>query len=244
MFGRRKRDERPDDERPDQDLDDRADDLDDGLDHDAGLPDAGVAAATIGPWDSAAAPADDVMRVDLGALRVPMREGLELRVDMNEQRPIAATLVDPDGTLQLLAFAAPRSLGLWDDVRAELAESVRTSGGTTSEASGPYGTELHAEVVTELERGKPSRQKLRFIGIDGPRWLLRATISGAAVTDDAKAAGLLELLGLVVVHRGDEAMAPRDLLPLQLPSDATPSAVEPPPSFDPFERGPEITERR
>ena len=50
----------------------------------------------------------------------------------------------------------------------------------------------------------------------------------------------------VVVVRGTEAMAPRELLPLRLP-DATP-APEPEPEgrapLEPFARGPEITEIR
>jgi hypothetical protein len=50
----------------------------------------------------------------------------------------------------------------------------------------------------------------------------------------------------VVVVRGGEAMAPRELLPLRLPDAAAAPAPEPEgrPPLDPFERGPEITEIR
>jgi hypothetical protein len=47
--------------------------------------------------------------------------------------------------------------------------------------------------------------------------------------------------------RGDEAMPPRELLPLRLPGDLAAAVAEAPAGqprdeLDPFERGPEITE--
>ena len=69
--------------------------------------------------------------------------------------------------------------------------------------------------------------------------------------DDSAAGPLLDVFRAVVVVRGSDPMAPRELLPLRLPSDAAeaPDAAEADgegetPSIDPFERGPEITEVR
>jgi hypothetical protein len=56
---------------------------------------------------------------------------------------------------------------------------------------------------------------------------------------------LLELFRDVVVVRGAAPMAPRDPIPLRLPSDPAEQAESSEPAHDPlnpFARGPEITE--
>ncbi|HCE60952.1 MAG TPA: DUF3710 domain-containing protein, partial [Janibacter terrae] len=91
-----------------------------------------------------------------------------------------------------------------------------------------------------------------FAGVDGPRWFLRAVYSGAAAVDESARAALDEVVRSVVVDRGEEPRAPREMLPLTMPSTqraARPAADEPadaPVEDDlrPFERGPEITEVR
>jgi hypothetical protein len=75
---------------------------------------------TTGPFDITDAPDDELARVDLGALHVPVSE-LELRLDVSEtQDVVSVTLVGANGQMQLGAFAAPRSEGIWDEVRAEI----------------------------------------------------------------------------------------------------------------------------
>lgn len=59
--------------------------------------------------------------------------------------------------------------------------------------------------------------------VEGPRWLLRGIVYGqAALTEGVEppVAELLTAFRRVIVRRGDQAMAPGDLLPLQLPADA------------------------
>ena len=88
-----------------------------------------------GPWDEADAPADEVNRIDLGGLRVPVPPGHEVRVDVNpEGEVIAATLVSGPSAMQVNVFAAPRTSGIWDEVRTEIAASVTGSGGRVLEA--------------------------------------------------------------------------------------------------------------
>ena len=97
---------------------------------------------------------------------------------------------------------------------------------------------------------------VRFVGVNGRRWFLRALFTGQAAVDPGAAAPLEALLREVVVVRGDLPMPPRDMLELRLPPDAAKALEEqaraqqeqqqgrfsPPP--DPFERGPEFTETR
>ncbi len=205
-----------------------------------------------GPWDSSDAPDDDVPRIDLGAIHVPAPDGVELRVDVQEQLVINATLVHGPNAIQIQAFAAPKKSGIWLDVRDEIAASVRDSGGSIELADGPLGPELHARVTPPPpDQGGPPAgtgpQPLRFIGVDGPRWFLRGLLSGPAATDEGQARRLIELFRGTIVHRGGDAMAPRELLPLRLPKEAMQQAPHPEesrPTLDMLERGPEITETR
>jgi hypothetical protein len=202
----------------------------------------GPPARPTGPLDIHDLPEDDeTARIDLGAVAIPVPDGFEVRVDVQDEVIVAATLVDGANELQVHAFAAPRSSGLWAEVRAEIATSLRSSGGAAEDVQGPFGAELRARVP--VEGGSP--QPARFLGVDGPRWFLRGLVTGPASTDPVQAARLEAAFRGVVVNRGSEAMAPRDMLPLRLPVD--PEAAEAPPegparTLDLFERGPEITE--
>ena len=90
-----------------------------------------------------------------------------------------------------------------------------------------------------------------FAGIDGRRWFLRVVYSGSPAVDEEARAPFDEVLRSVVVARGDEPRAPRELLPLQMPEAAVSGPTEldedgAPTGDDlqPFDRGPEITETR
>jgi hypothetical protein len=195
-----------------------------------------------GPVDIADLPAgDEIQRIDLGSLHVPVPDGLEVRVDVQDDVIVAATMVDGSNELTIHAFAAPRSSGLWSEVRDEIAESLRESGGAAETAEGPFGAELRARVPVEGGGNQPAR----FVGVDGPRWFLRGLVTGPASTDPVRAKKLEAAFRGVVVNRGGEAMAPRDMLPLRLPVDVVgePPPAEPPNhSLELPERGPEITE--
>lgn len=193
-----------------------------------------------GPWDVAEVPDDDLVRVDLGGLRVPAPTDIELRVEADPAGTVAAVLlVDGGSTLALGAFAAPRREGIWDEVRAEMLQSLREEGGNGREREGPFGTEL-AGTVAAAE----GRQAVRFVGIDGPCWFLRGAFTGPAATNPSQAVALEEALRQVVVSRGGEALPVRDPLPLTLPAEVVEQAAEEAGRSAPAvpERGPEITE--
>jgi hypothetical protein len=150
---------------------------------------------TTGPFDVRDMPDDDRPRVDLGALRVPVWEGIDLRLDVNEaQQVVSATLASADGQMQLGVFAAPRNEGIWDDVRDEIRQSLASQGGsTTDEPDGPFGPEL---------RGT----------LKGPEGSMPVNATKAAPFEDA--------LRAIVVVRGSEPLPVREPVPLQLPKEA------------------------
>lgn len=189
---------------------------------------SGLSPRPQGPFDVTEV-TDEVHRVDLGALRVPGVPGMELRLEVEDgsRRVIAVTVVLAGSTVQFQAFAAPRTQGIWAEVRGEIAASLAGAGGATQEVPGPYGTELLARVPAQAPDGTQGTAPARFVGVDGPRWFLRAVFSGPAAVDAEAAAPLESLLRSVVVVRGSEAMAPRDLLPLQLPQGQPPLPAPP-----------------
>jgi hypothetical protein len=156
--------------------------------------------------------------VDLGALRIEPKRGMQLRLDIDKtnNRVIAVTLEHDGSTVQLQPFAAPRSGGLWHGIRAQIMDQVRTQGGTVVETEGPFGPEVSAKVPVQSGSAYSTRN-VRFVGVDGPRWFLRAVIGGPAATDSEAAEVIHTMIRRVVVVRGNTPLPPRDLLPLRVP---------------------------
>lgn len=214
-----------------------------------------------GPWDSSEVAADDeVIRLDFGSLQVPGVDGMSVSLEMEEasQQVVAITISIGDAAVQLQPFAAPRSGDFWQEVRAELKKGITTSGGTVDEGRGTLGSHISATVPTLTPEGENVMQSVRFVGVDGPRWLLRGVLLGKAATSDREAELFEDIMRGCVVVRGQQPMAPGDLLPLRVPADAQEAMAgdelddddgaeldaaggyrEP---LNPFERGPEITE--
>ncbi|MCA0335802.1 MAG: DUF3710 domain-containing protein [Actinobacteria bacterium] len=203
-----------------------------------------------GPFDVSESPGGEG-HLDLGSLRVAGVEGMQLRleIDQEQQQVVGATVVLADSSLQLQAFAAPRSGGLWSEIRDEIASSVVSRGGTAETAPGPLGPELRTRMPSQDGNGRTVFAPARFLGVDGPRWFLRGVLTGRSAIDDAAAGELLDLFRSTIVVRGSDPMAPRELLPLSLPQSAPEpaagdTAADRDDTLNPFERGPEITEVR
>jgi len=196
-----------------------------------------------GPFDESEISSRDGY-VDLGALLITPSEGLQLRLEVEEatQRVVAVTMDLNGSSLQLQAFAAPKSEGLWDEIREQIGQSVGVQGGQVEEIQGTFGPELVAKLPAGLPDGSQGYRAARFIGVDGPRWFLRGVLGGAAALERTAAEPLEALFRQVVVVRGDSPMPPRDLLQLRLPKDATPTPPPAAPAVQEPERGPEITQ--
>jgi len=159
--------------------------------------------------------------VDLGGVKILPREGLHLRLEVEEesQRVVAVGLDYANSTLQVQPFAAPRSTGLWNEIRGQIAEQVQRQGGRVSERDGVFGPELVAEIPVAPPQGAPGETRVaRFVGVDGPRWFLRGVIAGDAAVKPEAAALVEDLFRSIVVVRGNTPMPPRDLIPLRMPS--------------------------
>lgn len=170
-----------------------------------------------GPFDESEANAARPY-IDLGSIKILPREGLNIRLEVEEngQRVVAAGLDFLDSTLQVQPFAAPRTVGLWEEIRAQIVAQVESQGGQVIDRDGAFGPEVLAQIPVTGDNAGEVRLA-RFIGVDGPRWFLRGVISGAGATDPEVAEQIDELFRGIVVVRGNQPMPPRELIPLKMP---------------------------
>lgn len=172
--------------------------------------------ATAGPFDESEV---NPVRpyVDLGGIKLVPRPDLAVRLEVEEgnKRVVAVALDYAGSTLQLQPFAAPRSSGLWNEIREQIVQQIEKQGGRTAASTGALGPELRAEIPAPGGQGV---RIARFVGVDGPRWFLRGVISGEAAVNPDAAAKVEELFRSVVVVRGTTPMPPRDLIPLHVPA--------------------------
>ncbi len=153
-------------------------------------------------------------RLDLGSVLIPMPTEGQLQVELTSTGvPSAIWVVTPNGRFTIAAYAAPKSGSLWREVAGELADSLRKDSAKVSIQQGPWGREVVGSATGAV----------RFIGVDGYRWMIRCVVNGAHETIDALTEEARQALADTVVRRGDTPLPVRTPLPVQLPE---PMAVQ------------------
>jgi hypothetical protein len=169
---------------------------------------------TVGPFDSS-----ELIQlrptIDFGSLQLPVREDVTLKLEVDEasSRIVALTVDHQGSSLQLQAFSAPGSAGIWHEIRKTLDDSILAQGGKTESVIGPLGPELNAQIPTR----DGGFRLAKFIGVDGPKWFLRGVISGLALGDTLAMTHMIDIFRSVVVVRGIAPMPPKELLQLSAP---------------------------
>lgn len=184
--------------------------------------DLGDGGGTSGPYDADDLPDGEQERVDLGSLLIAPEAGRELRLQVDEASGVVQSvmLAGSDGALELRAFAAPRNGDLWSEARPQIASEVAGRGGTATEREGRWGPELVCRVQVRTPDGQTGTQESRIIGVNGPRWLLRATLLGKPATDVDGSGDWEDVLSRVAVRRGAQAMPVGEPLPVTMPPQA------------------------
>lgn len=194
------------------------------LDEGAAAPGEGAASSSraSGPFDVSQVEGDGVERADLGSLLVPAIAERELRLQVDEKsgQVRAVMLAGSDGACEFQAFAAPRNGDLWSDVRPQIAEDMVRRGGHATEREGRWGTELVCQMPVKRPDGTTATQPSRILGINGDRWMLRASFLGRPALDPDATSEWEDALAQVVVRRGEQAMPVGEPLPVTLPDDA------------------------
>ena len=205
-----------------------------------------------GPYDVSEVPDNGVVRVDVGAMRIATFPDLQLsfETDPTQSRFMSILAIYQDGAMRMQPLAAPRSGGLWAEMRPAIMASIKQSGGDVDEVEGEFGIELLGVVPVVTPDGEQLRQPIRLIAYEGQRWMLHAVFMAAAAEEGGKAEMFEDILRQTVVVRGEQPMAPGDVLTISLPPGATPAAApqESAPADDieigPPEPGVHVTETR
>lgn len=147
-------------------------------------------------------------RLDLGSVLIPMPAAGQVQVELSQTGvPSAVWVVTPNGRFTIAAYAAPKSAGLWREVAGELAESLRKDTAEVSIETGPWGREVVGSASGAV----------RFIGVDGYRWMIRCVVNAAHETIGALTAEARTALADTVVRRDSTPLPVRTPLPVQLP---------------------------
>ncbi|WP_293004425.1 DUF3710 domain-containing protein [Mycobacterium sp.] len=147
-------------------------------------------------------------RLDLGSVLVPLPPAAQLQVELTEVGvPSAVWIVTANGRFTIAAYAAPKTGGLWREVAGELAESLRGDGASVTIQDGRWGREVVGTASGVV----------RFIGVDGYRWMIRCVVNGSIESIDALTEEARNALLDTVIRRGDTPLPVRTPLPVQLP---------------------------
>src|SRR5246127_1379264 len=150
----------------------------------------------------------ELARLDLGSVLIPVPEAGQLQVELTETGvPSAVWVVTSNGRFTIAAYAAPKTGGLWREVAGELADSLRNDGAAVSIQDGRWGREVVGTATGVV----------RFIGVDGYRWMIRCVVNGSAENIDALTDEAREALVDTVIRRGDTPLPVRTPLPVELP---------------------------
>lgn len=175
-----------------------------------------------GPWDVDELddrPSHTAPRLDLGGLRIRPLAGMrvQMQVDQSTGKSTSVLLVSEQAAVQLMAIAAAKSTPLWPQTKAALYADAMRRGGSAKEGDGPWGPVLRMTLPAQSSDGAKGVQPSVVIGIDGPRWLLRATLIGKAAIDQEQMNRLMSIVQDTVVVRGSDPMAPGEIIALTPP---------------------------
>ena len=148
--------------------------------------------------------------IDLGSLLVPIPHEAEIQVEVSQEGPRAVHVASPYGRVTPVAFAAPRSGGLWEEQLNEVEQQITNDGLESHHESGPWGIEI---------TGVGPHGMMHMIGVNGPGWMLRLTAVGPEESHDQLVALTRGIAARTIVKRGDGPMPAGETLPVALPQD-------------------------
>ncbi|HET9564712.1 MAG TPA: DUF3710 domain-containing protein [Mycobacterium sp.] len=156
-----------------------------------------------------------VARLDLGSVLIPMPEAGQVSVEVSETGvPNSVWVMTPNGRFTIAAYAAPKTAGLWREVATELADSLRKDVAKVTIEDGPWGREVVGLSAGDQGQGTGV---VRFIGVDGYRWMIRCVVNGPQENIKALADEARNALADTVVRRGETPLPVRTPLAVQLP---------------------------
>lgn len=162
---------------------------------------------------------DDSSHLKLGSVWVPIQSGLDVSAEVNQETGelVSVSLHFLDSIVKVQVFAAAKDSDSWAETRYEIASRLEDTKVQPKIVIGNFGPEIQAVMPTYDSAGQVTIQSVRFIGVNGDRWFARIVVSGLATLDQGAMNKIDQLISELVIHRGDQAMAPGTLLPLEFP---------------------------
>lgn len=167
---------------------------------------------------------DTSAMLDLGALLLPNIPGLEVHLDLDPRSGIGKSVsLHLNMTIaEVQVFAAASNEDHWATMRDAIVAGLQEQKVDCSVEMGMFGTEIHAVMPTVDLDGNAHVQPVRFLGVRGPRWLVRVVISGdgALLNLNQNSSGVTEIndvISQLVVNRGEEPLPPGERLVLRSP---------------------------
>jgi hypothetical protein len=169
---------------------------------------------------------DTSSMLNLGALLLPNIPGLEVDLDLDPRsgRGKSVSLHLNMTIAEVQVFAAAANEDPWASMRDAIAAGLREQQVECSVELGRFGTEIRAVMPTVDLDGTAHIQPVRFVGVRGPRWLLRVVISGDGSLPDTSTGtdavnAIDDVISRIVVNRGDAPVPPGERLELRSPED-------------------------
>ena len=168
---------------------------------------------------------DTSSMLDLGALFLPNIPGLEVHLDLDPRSGVGRSVsLHLNMTIaEVQVFAAATNEDLWASMRDAIVSGLREQKVDCTVEMGQFGTEIHAVMPTVDLDGNAHVQPVRFVGVRGPRWLIRAVISGDGALPNANPdpiadSGINEVISKLVINRGEDPLPPGERLALRSPT--------------------------
>lgn len=171
---------------------------------------------------------DTSSMLDLGAVFLPNVPGLEVHLDLDPRTGIgkSVSLHLNMSIAEVQIFAAAVNEDLWASMRDAITSGLREQKVDCTVEMGRFGTEIHAVMPTVDLDGNVYVQPVRFVGVRGSRWLVRAVISGDGALRGTQTKAAIdtqidEVISKLVINRGDEPLPPGERLALRSPKDSS-----------------------
>ena len=170
--------------------------------------------------------------LDLGSLFLPNIPGLEVHLDLDPRSGVGKSVsLHLNMTIaEVQVFAAAVNDDPWAAMRDAIVSGLREQKVDCTVEMGRFGTEIHAVMPTVDLDGNAHVQPVRFVGVRGTRWFVRAVISGDGALPKTHLNSdpeIDEVISKLVINRGEEPLPPGERLVLRSPIEKSGEATQP-----------------
>lgn len=123
--------------------------------------------------------------VDMGSILFPAVQGMQLRTQVADDGTTVLQILVVLGSsgIQMSVAAAPRSGGVWEELREEIRKGFEEQGAKVADYPTRYGDELLVDMPMQMPDGRSATSRMRIIGREGDRWFARIDILGPAAAN-------------------------------------------------------------